>query len=283
MIFNGKEFSKKKLEELKEIVSSLPFVPEFSDVLVGDNGVSLRYVKMKRQISESIGIKFIEEFIPQNSDTNDVVSIIQKLASRKNMCGIIVQLPLPPELERQVILDAVPLHLDVDGLSTKYEDIFYQGEEVNLMPTVSAIWEIIQSINFDFNNKNVVVVGQGKLVGKPLSFLFTKNSIPHKIINSKTDEATRIEILKEADMVVSAVGIENLINSSMLKNGVSIIDAGTLEVDNKLKGDVNPEFIHEKASFLTPTPGGVGPVTVVMLMKNIVSTAINKLESNDYE
>jgi methylenetetrahydrofolate dehydrogenase (NADP+)/methenyltetrahydrofolate cyclohydrolase len=287
IIFNGKQFSNNLLEDLKKRISFLSFKPEFSDILIGYDGPSTRYVKMKKTIAENLGINFISANLDKNVNTEDIILKIKELSMCANMCGIIVQLPLPNHIDTQKVLDSIPLELDVDGLSSEYSNLFYNTksfENMFIMPTVSAVKKILdQAISSNLENENIVIVGQGRLIGKPITHLLqNKTNTTHllggqiKTIDSQTNENLKKEILKNADVIITAVGKTKIINGNDIKDGVIIIDAGTLEVENVLLGDVDFETASQKASFITPTPGGVGPVTVACLMENIVINAEHK-------
>ncbi len=278
MIFNGKEESKKILDILRTEVSNLPFVPEFSDILVGHDGPSIRYVNKKKQVAESIGVKFIDSNFEEDATEDQIISRIKELSARPNMCGIIVQLPLPDNINTDNILNAVPIELDVDALSQKYNENFYNTDNFEgsiILPTVLAISNILKIATPDIRGKKIAIVGQGRLVGKPLAHFLKSQSDLVSTIDKNTDDSQKSEILKEADIVISAVGKPNLINKDDVKDGVIIIDAGTMEIENTLVGDVN-RIVEEKASFITPTPGGVGPMTVASLMQNVISVAKSK-------
>lgn len=309
MIFNGREFRDDILNDLIKRISLLDFVPEFSDILVGDNGPSVRYVNMKKNIAEKIGIKFISANLPNNTTTDDILNKIKELSSRPNMCGVIVQLPLPENIDTTQILNAVPLNLDVDGLSEAYNNLFYQNDSLDkipfIMPTVLAIKKILDqalsqlsyTASIDKNNdlnslKNIAIIGQGRLVGKPIFHLLKQEvktivtnlvdrkdfEFDIKTIDIDTNLVERNEILLNADIIITAVGKPNILTSEEIKEGVIVIDAGTLEVENVLVGDSDFENIKDKVSFITPTPGGVGPVTVACLMENITRVAQNKIK-----
>ena len=292
MIFNGKDFSQEIINDLKQRISLLGFVPEFSDILVGQDGPSVRYVNMKKNIAENLGINFISGSLPESSTTLDVINKIKEISSRENICGIIVQLPLPDHINTQDVLNAVPVSLDVDGLSFEYSDNFYSTLNHNgmgILPTVNAVNKILnQALNDNpqvSGIKNFSIVGQGRLVGKPITHLLKSQSTlldlgwEIKTINIDTPLSTKEQILKQADVVISAVGSPKIITGDQVKDGVIVIDAGTLEVGNTLVGDIDFESIKDKASFVTPTPGGVGPVTVACLMENVVINAENKDKS----
>ncbi len=295
MVFNGKIFSEELINDFKKRISLLDFIPEFSDILVGNDGPSVRYVNMKKNIAEGLGIKFVSANLSSNVSTEMVINKINELKNIKNMCGIIVQLPLPNHINTEEVLNAIPNQLDVDGLSVNYNDNFYKTNDFSnllIMPTVNAINKILNEaikknhIYFS-TTKNFAIVGQGKLVGKPITHLLKSQSElidlgwEIKTIDIHTPDFIREQILKEADVIISAVGSPKIITGDQVRDGVVIIDAGTLEVENTLVGDTDFESVKDKASFITPTPGGVGPVTVACLMENIVINA--ELKNKNYE
>jgi len=283
MVFNGKTFSSGLLSDLKIKVADLPFVPEFSDILVGHDGPSLRYVKMKQKVAESIGIKFVEANLSQNVTTEDIINKINELKNRSNMCGVIVQLPLPAHIETNKVLDVLPIDLDVDGLSSNYDGLFYSGKNTYTMPTALAVIKILKSSRVDLKDKNIAVIGQGKLVGKPVTYLLRNQNLDIDTITRNTNPDDMKSIIENADVIITAVGKPGIVMGSDIKQGVIVIDAGTLEVDGQLTGDVDFDSVSLKSSFITPTPGGVGPVTVACLMENVVLSAENKLQIKNYE
>jgi methylenetetrahydrofolate dehydrogenase (NADP+)/methenyltetrahydrofolate cyclohydrolase len=194
------------------------------------------------------------------------------------MCGIIVQLPLPDNIDTKAVLDSIPLDLDVDGLSSKYDEMFYNNDNKNVlvMPTASAVMKILNSIENMLENKNIAVIGHGKLVGKPIVHLLKQERAVVNVVDKKTEETRRKEILSNADIIITAVGKPNILRGLDVHDGVSIIDAGTLEVSGMLVGDADFASLEDKCSFITPTPGGVGPVTVACLMYNVLLVAKNK-------
>ncbi len=286
MEFNGNDLRKSILKNLKERVAALPFIPEFSDILVGEDGVSERYVRMKAKSAESTGINFVEARISSGASTEEVLEKINTLRSRPNMCGIIVQLPLPAHMDTQRILDSLPLSLDVDGLSMAYDDMFYGTsvfDDIIVMPTASAVMKILEIYDPAFNTKKITVIGKGKLVGKPVTHLLESKGCDVSSITIETPQRDRGEMLYMADIIISAVGHPGVLSGNEIRSGVCVIDAGTLEVDGQLKGDIEYDSVIKKASFVTPTPGGVGPVTVASLIENVVKVAEKKAEDKRYE
>ncbi len=247
---------------------------------MSSDGPSIRYVKMKAKTAGEIGINFIDGTCSPNSTTNDIILKINELSARPNMCGIIVQLPLPEHIDTNAVLNAVPLNLDVDGLSNAYSEKFYtQSNTANtiIMPTVLAVKKILDlATSGNLNGKNIAVVGQGRLVGKPITHLLMAETILVETIDRSTNLESRKNILANADIVITAVGLPGVVKGDDIKQGAIVIDAGTLEVGNVLLGDADFESMENKVSFITPTPGGVGPVTVASLMENVVTVAKNK-------
>jgi len=275
-IINGKKIRDEILAKVKNEVAILPFKPIFCDILVGNNKVSMQYVKMKAKIAESIGIKFHNAFFSSEISKENLIKEIKKLNKIKNMCGIIVQLPLPKHLDKHIILDAINFNLDVDCLGIKASTEFYKNyKEKNIgFPTALACMKILDFINLNLNGKKIVVLGQGDLVGKPVTALLKFRGLNPNIITSKTENKEKI--IKEADLRISGIGQGKYITADKVKNGVILIDAGTSESNGGIIGDVDLESVKNVASYVSPVPGGVGPVTVAMLLNNVLQVAKNK-------
>jgi methylenetetrahydrofolate dehydrogenase (NADP+)/methenyltetrahydrofolate cyclohydrolase len=272
-ILDGRKLSKEILTKVKEEVATLPFVPIFCDVLVGDNISSLQYVKMKAKTAESVGIKFINANFPASITTDELVKEIEILNKIKNMCGIILQLPLPQHINRQEVLDVINSDLDVDCLSTKASGEFYKGKGTLKFPTALACLAVLDSLNLNLSEKNIVMMGQGMLVGKPVAALLKFRNLPSFIITSGTLD--KKDIIKKADIIISAIGKGKYLTGDMIKKGAIIIDAGTSEYEGGIVGDVDLESVKDVASYVSPVPGGVGPVTVAMLLNNVLTVAKN--------
>lgn len=285
ILIDGKKIAETISANTKDEISKLDFVPLFCDVLVGDDPASIQYVNMKKKIAESVGIKFHNANFPASITTEELVKEIQDLNKIKNMCGIIVQLPLPQHLDKQTVLNAIDPVLDVDCLGMIASDKFYQGKNEVGFPTALACMEILDSLNLDLKNKNIVVLGQGLLVGRPVTALLKSRELTPKIITRQTPahNAThsvaggenKEKIIKEADIIISGIGHGKHIIGDMVKNGVVLIDAGTSESNGAIVGDVDLESVRDVASYVSPVPGGVGPVTVAMLLQNVLKVAKN--------
>ena len=271
VIIDGKKIRDEILNEVKREVVNLPFQPVFCDVFVGDNSVSMQYVNMKKRMAQQVGISFLDSFFPITITTEELIKEIKKLNQVSNMCGIIVQLPLPHSLDQKQILDAINPELDVDCLGTIASEKFYKYEKVLGFPTALACMTILDSTDVPLKDKKIVVLGQGELVGKPVTSLLHSRLLNVETINSETEN--KEEILKQADVIISGIGNGKYINGDMIKEGVVIIDAGTSESGSGIVGDVDLESVKGIAGFVSPVPGGVGPVTVAMLLKNVLEVA----------
>jgi methylenetetrahydrofolate dehydrogenase (NADP+)/methenyltetrahydrofolate cyclohydrolase len=271
-IIDGKKIRDKFLAEIKKEVVLLSFTPVFCDVLVGEDPSSLQYVKMKGKTAESVGIKFINANFPVSINTEELIKEIKILNKIKNMRGIIVQLPLPKHINTQMVLDSIEPKLDVDCLGSVASKNFYDHKKNCLKyPTALACLAVLESLDLDLKNKKIVVLGQGMLVGKPVTALLKFQGINPIIIKSETENQK--EILKSADVIISAIGQAKYITGDMIKKGAVLIDAGTSEDFGSIVGDVDLESVKNVAGFVSPVPGGVGPVTVAMLLKNVLTVA----------
>lgn len=272
-IIDGRKLSKEILDTIKKEVSALSFQPIFCDVLVGRDPASVQYVEMKKRIAESVGISFHASNFPVSITTEKLIEEIKILNQMQNMCGIIVQLPLPSHLDRSQILDAIDPKLDVDCLGTVCSKKFYSGETPvrGGFPTAQALMFILDSLNLDLSSKNIVVLGQGMLVGKPVTALLKSRGLSAEVIDIETEN--KEEIIKNGEVIISGIGQGKYLVGSMVKEGVIIIDAGTSESNGSIVGDVDLHSMEGIASYITPAPGGVGPVTVAMLLKNVLAVA----------
>ncbi|MEI6316457.1 MAG: bifunctional 5,10-methylenetetrahydrofolate dehydrogenase/5,10-methenyltetrahydrofolate cyclohydrolase [bacterium] len=270
-IIDGRKIRDEILITLQARVEALSFVPIFCDVLVGSDPASLQYVQMKNRTAENIGIQTHPAVFPESITTDELISEIKKISEIPHMAGLIIQLPLPAHIDVKRVLDCVPVSLDVDAISTEASNKFYADNPVFVFPTAAAIMKIFEAIDINLVEKKVVMVGQGMLVGKPVVHLLHKIGVSVSVIDIETQNKN--EILKSADIIISATGEANLIKGDMLKDGVVLIDAGTSESNGGIAGDVDRDSVENVASMLSPVPGGVGPVTVAMLMQNVVMSA----------
>lgn len=270
-IIDGRKIRDEILGALKMRIAALPFAPIFCDVLVGNDPASLQYVQMKNRTAENVGIKTYPAMFPESITTDELIFEIKKISEIPHMAGLIVQLPLPEHIDTKRVLDSVPVSIDVDAISSDASEKFYANNPVFIFPTASAVIKILESLNLNLLEKKVVMVGQGMLVGKPVAHLLQNIGVSVSVIDTETQNKN--ELLKSADIIISATGEANLIKGDVLKGGVVLIDAGTSESNGGISGDVDRESVENIASVLSPVPGGVGPVTVAMLMQNVVISA----------
>lgn len=276
-IIDGKKIREKILEEIKKEVKKLSFVPVFCDILIGDDPMSLKYVEMKEKIAESVGFAFHKAEFPASISTEELIQEIEKINKIKNMCGVIVQLPLPPHIDRKKVLDSVDPKLDVDCLGSVTSKKFYENydEENDLcFPTALASMAVLKDTGINLFGKNIVVLGQGMLVGKPVSALLRFGGLSSVPVDSQTEDKEKI--IKNADIIISGMGKGKYLTKDMVKEGVVIIDAGTSESEGGVVGDVDYDSMKDIDGYLSPVPGGVGPVTVAMLLQNVLRVAKNK-------
>jgi methylenetetrahydrofolate dehydrogenase (NADP+)/methenyltetrahydrofolate cyclohydrolase len=281
-IFNGRELRDQMLLGIKSQVQNLNFVPEFADVVVKDNLVSEKYAKVKARYAQMVGITPVDAFMEHNASTQDILDKIVELAARPNMCGIIVQLPLPDTIDTHAVLASIPYSLDVDGISPAYENIFYNSNniETNIMPTAATVLKIIEGYITKIQNPKIVLLGYGKLVGRPVFRILKNLGYTPDVIDKDTDSNTKSMLLAHADIIISAAGVPNIVKADMIKDGVVIVDAGTSEDGGSIVGDVSSDA-YEKALMYTPSPGGVGPVTVACLIHNVMLVANSKNVNNN--
>ncbi len=270
-IIDGRKLRDEILIKVKEGISALNFQPVFCDILVGDNPVSAQYVRMKANKAEEVGIKFHHANFPADITTENLVEKIKDLNKYPDMCGIIIQLPLPASIDRRQVLDAIDPRLDVDCLGQICSEEFYKGNSRFGPPTAVSCMALLDSTGLDLKDKNILILGQGELVGRPTTALCKfRNLIPNILVKDTPNQA---EFFKNADVIISGTGAGHLIKGDMIKRGVAIIDAGTSTTPNGIIGDVDMESVKDIAGFVSPVPGGVGPVTVAILLQNVLTVA----------
>ena len=289
IIINGRKLREQILAKVKNEVATLSFQPVFCDVLVGNDPASLQYVQMKRVTAEAVGISFYKANFPASITTDDLIKEIKVLNKIPNMCGIIVQLPLPESLDKRAILDSIDSKLDVDCLGRIASEKFYNnygGQNDLGFPTALSCLALLDSINLDLKEKKIVVLGQGDLVGKPVAALLKFRGLNPIVITSKTPARNaygiavaggenKEEIIKQADVIISGIGKGKYITGNMIKKGAVLIDAGISESEGGIVGDIDIESVKDVAGYVSPVPGGVGPMTVAMLLNNVLMVAKN--------
>ncbi len=278
MIIDGKNIAEQILIGLKKRLTQIPFQPILCDVLVGDDSVSLSYVKVKQRTAKKTGTDFHLIQLPGGSSTGDVVAAIKTEQENENLCGLIVQLPLPDHIDSNVVLAAIDQAVDVDVINPESSRWFYRSRGVLVPPTAGAILEILQSLDIDLKQQNILVIGQGDLVGKPVTHLLQHHG--YEVVTADRSTEDLADLTKTADIIISGTGQGGLLTGEMIKSGAIVIDAGTSESGAGIVGDVDQASVETVASVLSPVPGGVGPVTVAKLLENVVLVAERRLLAN---
>lgn len=277
-IIDGKAISLSIKEELKEKISVFTKKTNkqisLAVVLVGDNPASKVYVNNKIKACEFVGIKSLCFSLPNDATFDEVKDTVVSLADNDNIDGILVQLPLPKHLDEEKILSLIPVEKDVDGFTANNIGNLMLGRDCTVSCTPKGIIKLIKSTNIDLNGKNAVVVGRSNIVGKPVSQLLLKENCTVTTCHSKTVGIEKI--CKNADILVVAIGKPKFITKKMVKKGAIVIDVGINRTENGLVGDVDYDKVSKIASFITPVPGGVGPMTIAMLLENTVELTFKR-------
>lgn len=265
-ILNGKKIAQKILEDLEKKIKKSHLKLVLGVVLIGQSQVSKIYINQKRKACQKIGVDFKLFKFSSRINTMRLKKEVKKILP--SVSGLIIQLPLPQNIKAQEILNIIPPEKDVDCLSEKNLGRFYTGDLSILPPIVGGVSCLFKEYKIKIKGKNVVIIGVGRLTGKPLTLWFLQKKATVSVLNEFTKDTPFFT--KNADILVSGVGKPNLITGKILKKGVIVIDAGTSYKKGKLVGDVDFESVSKKASYLTPVPGGVGPLTVACLLENLV-------------
>lgn len=277
-LIDGKLVSKHIRNEVAEGVERLRrergVTAGLAAVLVGDNPASEIYVRNKRKASSDAGIYSEEHKLPEETTEDELLSLVDKLNEDINIHGILVQLPLPPHISETKILRAVSPLKDVDGFHPYNVGLLVEGHPRFISCTPHGIIKVLDFYKIGIEGKEAVVVGRSNIVGKPVSMLLLHRHATVTICHSRTKPLA--EVTKRADILVAAIGRADFITADMVKEGVVVIDVGiNRNKDGKLTGDVDFEEVSKKASYITPVPGGVGPMTISMLLWNTLESAKN--------
>lgn len=272
IIIDGKEFSKKILEEIsneqKEIVERKNVrTAGLAVIIVGENPASQVYVRNKTRACEKVGFYSETIKLEENISENDLIKKIEELNENDKIDGILVQLPLPKHIDELKVINSIKPEKDVDGFSNVNVGKMVIGDESGFLScTPYGIMQLLEGYDIDVDGKDVVVVGRSNIVGKPMAMMLIQKGATVQVCNSRTKDLSKK--LKKADIIVVAVGVPRMIKATDVKEGVVVIDVGINRVDGKLCGDVDYEDVAQKASYITPVPGGVGPMTIASLIKN---------------
>lgn len=267
-LLDGKKLSEKILANLKKEVRKSNLKLRLAVVQVGENSVSQIFINQKKKACKLVGVDFKLYRFDEKINPQGLKREIKKIVRNPANSGIIIQLPLPEKFLPEEFLNLIPEKKDTDVLSEKNLGEFYQGILSILPPTVNGILCLLKKYKIEPKGKNVVVIGAGRLVGFPLAIQLLKEKATLSVLNEFTKDAP--SFIKKANILISGVGKPNLIRGDMVKKGVVIIDAGCSMKKGKLVGDVDFKEVSKKASYITPVPGGVGPLTVACLLENLV-------------
>ena len=266
-ILDGKSVKLKILNELRDEISKLNIHPKLVVVQVGNNEASNVYIKQKSNMASYIGYDFEHIKLDSNVSTDDVLELVDRLNKDDNVNGILVQLPLPELIDENRIVNAISPLKDVDGLTDINNGMLFHGKDTLYSCTPYGIMELLDRYEINVSGKNVVIVGRSDLVGKPMSVMMLNKDATVTVCHSKTKNLS--EFTRNADILVAAVGIPKFITEDMVMDGAIVIDVGISRTENGLCGDVDYENVADKCAYITPVPGGVGPMTVAMLAKNV--------------
>ncbi|HEK6391214.1 bifunctional methylenetetrahydrofolate dehydrogenase/methenyltetrahydrofolate cyclohydrolase FolD [Staphylococcus aureus] len=269
-ILDGKQIAKDYRQGLQDQVEALKekgFTPKLSVILVGNDGASQSYVRSKKKAAEKIGMISEIVHLEETATEEEVLNELNRLNNDDSVSGILVQVPLPKQVSEQKILEAINPEKDVDGFHPINIGKLYIDEQTFVPCTPLGIMEILKHADIDLEGKNAVVIGRSHIVGQPVSKLLLQKNASVTILHSRSKDMA--SYLKDVDVIVSAVGKPGLVTKDVVKEGAVIIDVGNTPDENgKLKGDVDYDAVKEIAGAITPVPGGVGPLTITMVLNN---------------
>lgn len=264
----GKEIAEKIKTDLKKEINSKRSKPFLAAILVGNNKASAKYVSIKEKACGEIGAGFELYRLSEKTTKKEIVGLVRKLNRDPRVTGIIIQLPLPKQFDPNEILEEVDPAKDVDGLNSVNIGKLIKNIEGIHPATPEGVITLIKHYNIPLKSKRVVVIGRSNLVGKPIAQLLLIEDATVTIANSKTKNLKQITL--ESDIIISATGQPKLIKGDMVKKGSTVVDVGTTVIAGKIIGDVDFESVSKKALYITPNPGGVGPMTVAVLLSNLL-------------
>lgn len=274
-IINGKQISEDIRGSLREEVQQLVkqgFTPGLAVVLVGEDPASQVYVRNKEKACHDLGYYSEVHRLPADTSQEELLTLVDKLNHQANIHGILVQLPLPGHIEEKAVIDAIAVEKDVDGFHPVNVGNLVIGDDSLLPCTPAGVIELIKRTGIQISGKHAVVIGRSNIVGKPVSLLLQRENATVTMCHSRT--ANMKELTRQADILVVAIGRANFVDASYVKPGAVVIDVGMNRLDNgKLAGDVDYESVREVSGPITPVPGGVGPMTITMLMQNTLIAA----------
>ena len=272
VIIDGREVAKKIKEELKEKVNELKekgIYPKLAVIMIGKDKASEIYVRNKSRDCDYVGIEYEEFFLEESITMETLLNLIDELNKRDDIHGILLQSPIPEHLDIRKAFNKIDYRKDVDGFNPINVGKLVLNQDTFVSCTPYGIMKMFEEYDIDLTGKNVVILGRSNIVGKPLIHCCLNKNATVTSCHSKTQNIA--QKAKEADVLISAIGKANFVTADMVKDGAVVIDVGINRLDNgKITGDVDFESVKEKASYITPVPGGVGPMTIAMLMNNVI-------------
>ncbi|NBX67730.1 MAG: bifunctional 5,10-methylenetetrahydrofolate dehydrogenase/5,10-methenyltetrahydrofolate cyclohydrolase [Proteobacteria bacterium] len=278
LILDGKKVAESVYQRLLLEVSLLPVVPRIVFLRVGEDPASQSYVRSKEKRCLELGLRGETIVFSESVSEDEVIGKILSLNRDKDVNGILVQLPLPKHIDKARVLRSIDPYKDVDGLHPENAGLLLQGKPRFIPCTPAGIIELLKFYNIPVAGKRVAVLGRSEIVGRPVAQLLTNHDATVTVCHSKTQNLTA-ELLR-SEIVVAAIGKPKLVQANMVSSGVVIVDVGINRVDGQILGDVDFDTVKSKASAISPVPGGVGPMTIAMLMKNLVLAATLQSQKN---
>ncbi|OUQ11047.1 bifunctional methylenetetrahydrofolate dehydrogenase/methenyltetrahydrofolate cyclohydrolase [Enterococcus cecorum] len=277
-LLNGKELAQKLQQEMTQEVTELKekgLQPGLAVILVGEDPASQVYVRNKERAANNIGMYSVVYRLPETTSEADLITKIEELNHDDKVHGILVQLPLPKHINEDLVLDTIDPAKDVDGFHPMNLGNLFAGKPTMIPCTPAGIMELIKLSGIDLAGKNAVIIGRSNIVGKPMAHLLLQANATVTICHSKTKDLPKVA--KQADVLVVAIGRANFVTADFVKEGAVVIDVGiNRDESNKLTGDVKFDEVAPLTSFITPVPGGVGPMTITMLMRQTIDAAKRK-------
>jgi len=273
-LLEGKPLAEVIKEKIKQDVAEMNKKPVLASIIVGDNAGAVSYAKSQAKVAEALGIVYQLNNLGNETTEVELVAFIQKLNNDNSVNGIIVQMPLPAQIDAKKISQLISPDKDVEGMHPVNMGKIVFGKAKVLPCTPAAVMELLNSTGVDLYGKEVVIVGHSEIVGKPVALLLLDKFATVTVCHIGTSKAGKLEEhVKKAEVLIVAVGRAGLIKGDWVKEGAIVIDVGINRVADKIVGDVEFEAAEKRASYITPVPGGVGPLTVTMLMRNLVELA----------
>lgn len=277
-LLNGKELAQKLQQEMTQEVTELKekgLQPGLAVILVGEDPASQVYVRNKERAANNIGMYSVVYRLPETTSEAALIAKIEELNQDDKIHGILVQLPLPKHINEELVLDTIDPAKDVDGFHPMNLGNLFAGKPTMIPCTPAGIMELIKLSGLDLAGKNAVIIGRSNIVGKPMAHLLLQANATVTICHSKTKDLPKVA--KQADVLVVAIGRANFVTADFVKEGAVVIDVGiNRDENNKLTGDVKFDEVAPLTSFITPVPGGVGPMTITMLMRQTIDAAKRK-------